>query len=104
MSVPPISSSLRELAHSGSDRHSVVARANKGIHPLTSESCLPRWFGHTGHTDWAAYYDPLALRIAQLRQQRPATVPRLTSSGARSKCGRVHGRDYGNTGYVLRPR
>lgn len=54
-------------------------------------------------TDWTAYYDPLAARIAQLRRERPGDGVALDEIGHEIEVRRAHGRDYGYTGYVLRP-
>ncbi len=54
-------------------------------------------------TDWAAYYDPLAARIAHLRQERPADGAALDEVGHEIEVRHAHGHDYGYTGYVLRP-
>lgn len=53
--------------------------------------------------DWAAYYDPLAARIAALRAGG-ADAAALDEVGAEIAVRRAHGADYGYTGYVLRPR
>jgi SAM-dependent methyltransferase len=53
--------------------------------------------------DWAAYYDPLAERVAELR--RRGVDPAALDEVAREvELRREHGGDYGYTGYVLRPR
>ncbi len=53
--------------------------------------------------DWAAYYDPLAARVAQLRARGldPAVSDELVRE---IEVRTAHGADYGYTGYVLRPR
>jgi len=55
-------------------------------------------------SDWAAYYDPLAARIAALRRERPDASATLDEVGREIEVRRAHGADYGYTGYVLRPR
>ena len=55
-------------------------------------------------SDWDAYYGPLAERIAALRRDRPDAVAALDEIGREIAVRRDHGRDYGYTGYVLRPR
>ncbi|MGH3787060.1 MAG: hypothetical protein ACRDRG_11025 [Pseudonocardiaceae bacterium] len=55
-------------------------------------------------TDWAAYYEPLVARIVQLRRVRPGDGAALDKVGHEIEVRRAHGRDYGYTGYVLRPR
>jgi SAM-dependent methyltransferase len=54
-------------------------------------------------SDWAAYYDPLAERVAELRGRGldPAALDELARE---IEVRRAHGDDYGYTGYVLRPR
>jgi SAM-dependent methyltransferase len=54
-------------------------------------------------TDWAAYYDPFAARVAQLRARGldPAVLDELARE---VEVRTAHGADYGYTGYVLRPR
>jgi SAM-dependent methyltransferase len=54
-------------------------------------------------SDWAAYYDPLAERIEQLRG-RGLDPAALDGVGHEIDVWRRHGADYGYTGYVLRPR
>ncbi|GHE09764.1 SAM-dependent methyltransferase [Klenkia taihuensis] len=53
--------------------------------------------------DWAAYYDPLAARIEQLRAEGvdPALLDQV---GEEIAVREAHAGDYGYTGYVLRPR
>lgn len=53
--------------------------------------------------DWAAYYDPMAARIARLRTDGldPAVLDELDRE---IDVRRAHGGDYGYAGYVLRPR
>lgn len=53
--------------------------------------------------DWATYYEPLAARIARLRAEGidPAALDELEVEITMRE---RHGRDYGYTGYVLRPR
>jgi hypothetical protein len=53
--------------------------------------------------DWAAYYDPMAERVAELRG-RGADSGALDELAREIEMRRVHGGDYGYTGYVLRPR
>jgi SAM-dependent methyltransferase len=55
-------------------------------------------------SDWAAYYAPLAARIAALRHERPADGAVLDEVGHEIDVRRAHATDYGYTGYVLRPR
>ena len=55
-------------------------------------------------TDWDEYYIPLALRIAELQQERPDAAADLDLVGQEINVRRDHGTDYGYTGYVLRPR
>ncbi|MFB9385479.1 SAM-dependent methyltransferase [Pseudonocardia petroleophila] len=55
-------------------------------------------------SDWAAYYDPLAARIAALRAEHPGQGAALDEVGAEIGVRREHGGDYGYTAYVLRPR
>jgi SAM-dependent methyltransferase len=55
-------------------------------------------------TDWDEYYIPLALRIAELRQEHPHLAADLDLVGEEINIRRDHGTDYGYTGYVLRPR
>ncbi len=55
-------------------------------------------------TDWAAYYDPLAVRIAALRREHPGHDDVLDGIGAKIGLRATHGADYGYTGYVLSPR
>jgi SAM-dependent methyltransferase len=55
-------------------------------------------------SDWAAYYGPLAARIAALRRARPDATDVLDEVGREVEVRRAHGGDYGYTGYVLRPR
>lgn len=55
-------------------------------------------------SDWAAYYDPLAARIAALRRDRTDASAVLDEVGREIEVRRAHGADYGYTGYVLRPR
>lgn len=53
--------------------------------------------------DWAAYYEPLAARIEQLRADGvdPGALHEVAREiGVRA----AHGSEYGYTGYVLRPR
>jgi SAM-dependent methyltransferase len=54
-------------------------------------------------SDWAAYYDPLAERVAELRGRGidPAALDEVAQE---VELRRAHGADYGYTGYVLRPR
>ncbi|PXW34011.1 UNVERIFIED_CONTAM: hypothetical protein DES50_102636 [Williamsia faeni] len=47
---------------------------------------------------------PLALRIAELQQERPDASADLDLVGQEINIRRDHGTDYGCTGYVLRPR
>jgi SAM-dependent methyltransferase len=53
--------------------------------------------------DWAAYYDPMAERVAELRG-RGADPGALDELAREIEMRRAHGGDYGYTGYVLRPR
>ncbi|WP_434739605.1 class I SAM-dependent methyltransferase [Micromonospora sp. SH-82] len=54
-------------------------------------------------SDWDDYYGPLADRIEQLRREgTPAEL--LAAVGEEIELRAAHGRDYGYTGYVLRPR
>jgi SAM-dependent methyltransferase len=54
-------------------------------------------------SDWAAYYDPLAERIAVLRG--PGVDPSVLDGIAREiEVRHRYGDEYGYTGYVLRPR
>lgn len=54
-------------------------------------------------TDWDAYYEPLATRLAHLRDD--GVEPTLLDEvGREIEVRRAHGADYGYTGYVLRPR
>ena len=55
-------------------------------------------------SDWDAYYDPLAVRIEQLRAEHPGSAAVLDEIGAEIDVRRAHGADHGYTGYVLRPR
>ena len=54
-------------------------------------------------SDWAAYYDPLAERIALLRE-RGVDPAVLDEEAGEIEVRRAHGHEYGYTGYVLRPR
>jgi SAM-dependent methyltransferase len=54
-------------------------------------------------SDWAAYYDPMTERVAELRA-RGIDPAALDEVGREIDLWRTHGRDYGYTGYVLRPR
>ena len=55
-------------------------------------------------SDWAAYYDPLAARVEELRAQGvdPAVLDEV--AGREIDVRRAYGTDYGYTAYVLRPR
>ncbi|SDG87709.1 class I SAM-dependent methyltransferase [Klenkia brasiliensis] len=53
--------------------------------------------------DWAAYYDPLAARIEQLRAEG-VDGALLDQVGEEVAVRAAHAGDYGYTGYVLRPR
>ena len=53
-------------------------------------------------SDWAAYYDPLAERVARLRE-RGVDPAALDEVAAEIEVRRAHGHEYGYTGYVLRP-
>lgn len=55
-------------------------------------------------SDWAAYYDPLAARIATLRAEHPGQGAALDEVDAGIGVRRTHGGDYGYTAHVLRPR
>jgi SAM-dependent methyltransferase len=55
-------------------------------------------------SDWDAYYAPLGARISALRRDRPGDAAALDEVGREIGVRRAHGRDYGYTGYVLRPR
>ncbi|MFB9376414.1 SAM-dependent methyltransferase [Kineococcus gynurae] len=54
-------------------------------------------------TDWAAYYEPLARRLTQLRAEG-VDAGVLAEVGAEIEVRARHGADYGYTAYVLRPR
>lgn len=53
-------------------------------------------------SDWDAYDGPLAARIEELRAEGvPESL--LADLGEEIDARAAHGRDYGYTGYVLRP-
>lgn len=54
-------------------------------------------------SDWAAYYDPLAERVAELRG-RGLDHGALDEVAREIEVRHAHGTDYGYTAYVLRPR
>jgi SAM-dependent methyltransferase len=54
-------------------------------------------------SDWAAYYEPLAARLAALRADG-LDHPVLDEVAREIDVRRAHGDDYGYAGYVLRPR
>jgi SAM-dependent methyltransferase len=55
-------------------------------------------------SDWAAYYEPLAARVAELRREHPSDAAVLDEVEREIHVRRDHAGDYGYTGYVLRPR
>lgn len=55
-------------------------------------------------SDWAAYYEPLAARVAQLRTDPAIDTAVLDAETRELDLRRDHGTDYGYTAYVLRPR
>ena len=55
-------------------------------------------------SDWDDYYRPLAARIEQLRHDDGVPEDLLDQVGEEIAVRAAHGRDYGYTGYVLRPR
>lgn len=54
-------------------------------------------------SDWAAYYDPMAERVAELRG-RGLDHSALDEVAREIEMWRAHGTDHGYTAYVLRPR
>lgn len=54
--------------------------------------------------DWAAYYDPLAARLATLRAEHPGRDAEIDGIGAEIGVRHAHGGDYGYTAHILRPR
>lgn len=55
-------------------------------------------------SDWDAYYDPFATRLAEVRREHPDAAEALDGPDLEIAVRREHGTDYGYTAFVLRPR